>query len=236
MLPAMAEKLALVVAAHPDDPEFGAGGTVALWARDGWRIHYLIVTDGHKGSSNPDTDSTLLVQKRQEEQRDAAQLLGVHGVRFLHFPDGEVELNRQLLGAIVEEIRRLQPQAVFTHCPEPLEYRRPGGEARIGHRDHRTVGQATLDAIYPAARDPLNFPDHLKRGLQPHKVQDVYLWGSRDADMRVDVTSTFDLKLEAIQRHRSQVPQTKEWADWLRARWSEGSSYSEFFQFIHMPY
>lgn len=229
------QKVALVVAAHPDDPEFGMGGTTALWVSQGWRFHYLIVTDGSKGSADGDRDQMELMRTRQGEQRKAAQLLGVESVTFLGFPDGEVALDRRLLGKIVEHIRHLQPHAVFSHSPESFEYRRPGTPARIAHRDHRVVGQAVLDAVYPAARDPHNFPEHRKAGLQPHNVAEVYLWGHPQAQERIDIQTTWERKLKSILAHESQVPPERRDEQLFLQRWREESGIFEYFFHISVP-
>jgi len=226
------DKRALVIAAHPDDPEFGVGGTAALWTSEGWEFHYLIVTDGSKGSRDPGQNQEQLVARRQEEQRKAAAVLGVASVAFLGATDGEVQPTRGLLGQVVAAVRRLKPFAVFSHCPEHLEYRRAHGTARIAHRDHRTTGQLALDAVYPAARDPHNFPE---QGLDVHKVAEVYLWGSREADFRVDVTDTFDRKVAALREHVSQVPVHPSWGDEIRSRWAEDGRCYEYFQRILVP-
>ena len=198
-------KSALVIGAHPDDPEFGAGGTVAAWGDKGWEFHYLIVTDGSKGTPDATQEPRLLIQKRQQEQQDAARLLGVKSVEFLGLPDGEVQPDQHLLEKLVAILRKRKPYAVFTHNPEPLEYRRPGGTPHIAHRDHRAVGQTVLDAVYPVARDPHYFPAHHAAGLTPHKVREVYLWGSPRANVRVDVRHTLQRKLDAIVQHASQI-------------------------------
>ncbi|MFN8610925.1 MAG: PIG-L deacetylase family protein [Vulcanimicrobiota bacterium] len=198
-------KTALVIGAHPDDPEFGAGGTVAAWGREGWEFHYVIVTDGCKGTSDASQDPRLLIQQRQQEQQRAADLLGVRSVSFLGLPDGEVHSDQNLLEKLVAILRSRKPYAVFTHNPEPLEYRRPGGRPHIAHRDHRAVGQSVLDAVYPVARDPHYFPAHHAAGLGPHKVREVYLWGSAQADVKVDIRPTLQLKLDAIVQHESQI-------------------------------
>lgn len=226
------DKRALVIAAHPDDPEFGAGGTAALWTSEGWEFHYLVVTDGSKGSRDPGQNQEQLVALRQQEQRHAADALGVKSVSFLGATDGEVEPTRALLGQIVAAVRRLKPYAVFSHCPDHLEYRRPHGTARIAHRDHRTTGQLALDAVYPAARDPHNFPE---QGLEVHKVAEVYLWGSREADFAVDVTETFEKKLHALHQHHSQFPVHPSWGEQIKQRWAEDGRYFEHFQRILVP-
>jgi LmbE family N-acetylglucosaminyl deacetylase len=198
-------KSALIIGAHPDDPEFGAGGTVAAWSQQGWEFHYVIVTDGSKGTPDATQDPRLLIQTRQQEQQRAAQLLGVKSVEFLGLPDGEVQPDQNLLEKLVAILRRRKPYAVFTHSPEPLEYRRPRSRPHIAHRDHRAVGQCVLDAVYPVARDPHYFPAHHAAGLTAHKVREVYLWGSPRADFRVDVRATLSRKLDAIVEHRSQI-------------------------------
>lgn len=198
-------KQALVIGAHPDDPEFGAGGTVAAWGEQGWEFHYLIVTDGSKGTPDASQDPRLLIQKRQQEQQRAAHILGVKSVEFLGLPDGEVQPDQNLLEKLVAILRKRKPYAVFTHNPEPLEYRRPGCRPHIAHRDHRAVGQTVLDAVYPVARDPHYFPAHHAAGLTPHKVREVYLWGSPQANVKVDIRQTLQRKLDAIVQHESQI-------------------------------
>ena len=154
---------ALVVAAHPDDADFGAGGAAALLARAGWEVRYLVVTDGSKGSDDPAFTPERLVSTREEEQRVAVAHLGVQSVGFLGFTDGELTYSRDLLGAITREIRTFQPYAVYTHDPEPVII----NNAFVNHSDHRATGLATVDAVYPAARDRLNFPEHIEAGLHP---------------------------------------------------------------------
>src|SRR5437870_1203885 len=127
-------KRALVVAAHPDDPDFGAGGTAALWSRDGWEFYYLVCTDGSKGTSDPEMTSERLVPLRRDEQRAAARALGVKDCFFLDFVDGELTVNRRLLGEIVRHIRMLQPHAVFTHSLDVIQR-----NAFINHSDHRAA-------------------------------------------------------------------------------------------------
>ncbi len=220
------KRTALVIGAHPDDPEFGAGGTVAAWGQQGWEFHYLIVTDGCKGTPDASQDARLLIQKRQQEQQAAAQILGVRSVTFLGLPDGEVQPDQNLLEKLVAILRKQKPHAVFTHNPEPLEFRLPGGKPHIAHRDHRAVGQSVLDAVYPVARDPHYFPAHHAAGLTPHKVREVYLWGSPQADLRVDIRHTLQLKLDAIVQHESQI--SKDHPRILKSRQSGRPGYEYF--------
>ncbi|MSQ30211.1 MAG: PIG-L family deacetylase, partial [Dehalococcoidia bacterium] len=159
---------ALVVAAHPDDADFGAAGVAALLAQAGWEVRYLVVTDGSKGSDDPAITQPELVAMRAEEQRAAAAILGVRDVRFLGHTDGELVWSHALIGEIVREIREFRPYSVYTHDPEAVII----GNSFVSHSDHRATGLATVDAVYPAARDRLNFPEQIAAGLQPHKVRE----------------------------------------------------------------
>jgi LmbE family N-acetylglucosaminyl deacetylase len=217
---------ALVVAAHPDDADFGAGGAAALLAGAGWEVRYVVVTDGSKGSDDPAFTPQRLIETRAEEQRVAAAHLGVTSVGFLGFTDGELTHSRALLGAITREIRSFRPYAVYTHDPEPVVH----AEGFINHSDHRTTGLATVDAVYPAARDRLNFPEQVAEGLQPHVVRELYLWGSNQPNCDVDITSVFEAKIEALLLHGSQFNNEDGFIDYMRTRWrdAEGRSFEHF--------
>lgn len=208
---------ALVVAAHPDDADFGAAGTAHLLAQAGWEVRYLVVTDGSKGSDDPAFTPQRLVQTREQEQRDAAALLGLLDVRFLGYTDGELIYSRALLGDIVREIREFQPFAVYTHDPEPVIIR----NSFVNHADHRTTGLATVDAVYPAARDRLNFPEHIEAGLRPHKVRELYLWGANEPNFDVDISAVVDLKIQALLAHPSQFPTDEGFIEEMRTHWRE---------------
>lgn len=208
---------ALVVAAHPDDADFGAAGTSALLARAGWHVRYLVVTDGSKGSDDPAFTPEALVATREQEQRDAAALLGVADVRTLGFTDGELLAGRPLLGAIVREIREFQPYAVYTHDPEPVII----NNSFVNHSDHRATGLATVDAVYPAARDRLNFPEHIAAGLHPHKVRELYLWGANQPNFDVDISDVLELKIQALLAHPSQFPGDDAFIQRMRTFWRE---------------
>jgi LmbE family N-acetylglucosaminyl deacetylase len=207
----------LVVAAHPDDADFGAGGAAALLALAGWEVRYLVVTDGSKGSDDPAFTPGLLVATREEEQRVAAAHLGVRSVGFLGFTDGELAYSRTLLGAITREIRSFRPYAVYTHDPEPVVI----NEGFVNHSDHRLTGLATVDAVYPTARDRLNFPQQVAEGLQPHKVRELYLWGSNQPNCDVDITAVAAAKVEALLLHGSQFGGGDEFIELVRSRWRD---------------
>lgn len=203
----------LVVAAHPDDPEFGCGGTTARWAAEGAEVYYLLCTRGDKGSADAEMTSARLVETRMDEQRAAGAVVGAREVNFLDLTDGELYPDLTLREAIVREIRRVRPQVVVTHDPTSVY---SGGH--INHPDHRAVGTATLDSVYPTARDRLNFPDHEQSGLQPHKVKEVYLWGAPTPNTWVDVSSSIDTKIAALRHHVSQVGKADELAKRIRER------------------
>ena len=208
---------ALVVAGHPDDADFGAGGTVALLAQAGWEVRYLVATDGSKGSDDPAFTSQTLVATREREQQAAAAILGVASVGFLGFSDGELGYSRALLGAITREIRAFQPFAVYTHDPEPVII----NNSFVNHNDHRTTGLATVDAVYPTARDRMNFPEQLEDGLAPHKVRELYLWGSNEPTFDVDISALIETKIEALLAHGSQFGEGEEFVELVRERWRE---------------
>jgi LmbE family N-acetylglucosaminyl deacetylase len=204
---------ALIVAAHPDDPEFGCGGTIATWGAEGKEFYYLVCTRGDKGSDDPSMHTARLMEVRQGEQRAAAAVLGVKEVRFLDFRDGELAPNLDLRRAIVRVIRELKPDVVFTHDPATLY-----GTDFINHPDHRAVGQATLDAVFPTARDRLQYPEHEAEGLASHKVLDVYMWGSLNPNAFVDIGANFERKIESLRKHVIQVGSAEGLADRLRER------------------
>lgn len=208
---------ALVVAAHPDDADFGAAGTAALLARAGWEVRYLVVTDGSKGSDDPEATPEQLVAMRRAEQEDAAGLLGVASVGFLEFVDGELAYSRDLVGAITRELRTFRPFAVYTHDPEPVII----GGAFVNHADHRTTGLATVDAVYPAARDRLNFPDQVDEGLEPHKVRELFLWGSNAPSFDVDISEVLELKIAALLAHTSQFDPEDGFVQQMRDFWRD---------------
>jgi LmbE family N-acetylglucosaminyl deacetylase len=194
----MKTKLAqvMVVTPHPDDAEYGVAGTVVRWVSQGKEIVYVVCTNGDKGTSDASVKPEELAKTREEEQIAAANLLGVREVIFLRHPDQGLEDTPEFRKEIVRLIRMYRPETVVTADP----YRR-----YIWHRDHRMTGQVTLDAIFPYARDIFSYPDLTKEGLDPHKVKEVLLWGTEDVNYRSDITETFDVKLSALQCHKSQV-------------------------------
>ncbi len=192
----------LVVLAHPDDPEFFCGGTIARWAASGREITYCLLTRGDKGSDDDNLSTKELAEIREVEQRAAAKVLGVHKVMFLKELDGYVLPTLDLRRDIVRVIRQVKPKVVITCDPTnffPSNY-------YINHADHRAAGQVTLDAVYPAARSALYFPElSQEEGLQPYKVREVYVAGAQHPNITVDITQFFNQKVAALSEHRSQI-------------------------------
>jgi LmbE family N-acetylglucosaminyl deacetylase len=205
----------LAVYAHPDDPEVSCGGTLARWAAAGAAVQVLICACGDKGSSDPDADPAALAAQRAAEVAAAARVLGVAGHEILPFGDGEIENTPQLRERLVAAIRRSRPDVVV--CPDPTAVF--FGSSYFNHRDHRVVGWATLDAVSPAAAMPRYFP----AAGSAHQVSGVYLSGTLEPDVWVDVTGTIDVKAEALLCHASQLGEPGEWLrSVVRERAEEG--------------
>lgn len=220
----------MVVVAHPDDMEFGAGGTVARLVGEGKDVILVQGTSGEKGTNRRDISPQELVSQREQEEIAACRLLGVQEIVFLRLCDGELVPDLSFRERIVREIRRFQPDIVITHDPfRPYAL----------HPDHRAVGITTIDAVYPTARDPLYFPQHLAEGLEPHKVAELWLFGAEYPDLFVDISQTIDQKIAALCAHRSQIRDSDELAQRVRARAAEvgaprGLAAAEAFKVIRL--
>jgi LmbE family N-acetylglucosaminyl deacetylase len=191
----------LVITPHPDDAESGAGGTIARWTKQGREVVLVVCTNGDKGTSDRRVHPEELVKIREEEQRKAASVLGIAEVVFLRFPDQGLEDSSVFREQLVRQIRTYRPETVVTVDP----YRR-----YLRHRDHYICGRVTLDAVFPYARDHLAYPEHLQEGLEPHKVQEIYLWGTEEPDAFLDVSDTFTTKMDALYCHASQMSRPRE--------------------------
>jgi LmbE family N-acetylglucosaminyl deacetylase len=223
----------MVITAHPDDSEFGAGGTVAKLVREGREVAYCIVTNGNKGSSDRAMTPERLATVRAEEQRNAARVLGVERVSFLGYPDGEVEDTRDLRRDVSREIRRFRPDLVI--CQSPNRTYNLGAS----HRDHRTVGGVVLDCVYPLARDHMAFPELLP-DFEPHKVREVYVMQWNEPHVVNDISDVIDLKLKALACHASQFKDFAGVEARVRQRNKElgaarGYAYAETFDRIVVP-
>ena len=205
----------LAIAAHPDDLDFGAAGTIAAWTSAGIEVVYCIVTDGDAGGFDESFPREEMAPLRRAEQTAAAKAVGVHDLRFLGYPDGRVEATLGLRKDLARVIRQVRPDRVL--CPSAER-----NYARIGtsHPDHRAVGSAALDAVYPDARNPFTFPELVAdEGLAAWIVPEVWIAGGVPAPNHyVDVTETFPRKVAALRAHQSQTGHLPDLEDRLRER------------------
>jgi len=192
-------KKALVVVAHPDDIDFGCAGTVATLTAHGVEVVYCLVTSGDAGGDASTHTKEERAAIRESEQTNAARVVGVQTLEFLHYADGTVEPTLQLRKDISRVIRKHQPDLVITQSPERNWERIYGS-----HPDHMAAGEATVRAVYPDARNPHAFPELLQEGFQPHTVPELWITGLNPT-MAVDITEQFDKKIEALRQHESQV-------------------------------
>ncbi|MFQ6069809.1 MAG: PIG-L deacetylase family protein [Candidatus Aminicenantales bacterium] len=211
----------MVITPHPDDAEFGVAGSVAKWVDEGKRVIYIVCTDGEKGTDDINIKPEVLAEIREKEQLEAAAVLGVQKVVFLRYPDQNIEYTSEFRKRLVILIRKHRPEIVVTSDP----YRR-----YIWHRDHRVVGEVTLDAVFPYARDLWAYPEMIDAGLFPHKVKEIWFWASEDINYRTDITKTFEKKIKALRCHKSQIKESfaEEMEKWLcqRARdMAEGENF-----------
>lgn len=195
-------KRILVILAHPDDPDFFCGATLARWCKEGHEVHYCLLTKGQKGGQDAQIDPVELGEQRVLEQQAAARELGVNSVEFLDYVDGEVFFDLEMRRKIVRVIRRIQPEILVT-C-DPLNVF--PFDQRINHPDHRAAGQAVVDAAFPAAGSPMFFPEMiLNEGLKPCSVEEVWLSVTGNWNISIDVTEFFDDRLRALHCHKSQI-------------------------------
>lgn len=191
----------LVIAAHPDDVDFGSAGTIARWIDAGLEVSYCIVTDGDAGGSDPSVPRAEMARLRQAEQTAAAKQVGVSDLHFLGYPDGRVEATLELRKDLARVIRMLRPERVMSPSPD-RNYLRLGAS----HPDHRAVGSAALDAVYPDSRNQFAFPELLaQEKLEPWTVREVWLAASPTPTHYVDITDVFQRKIAALRAHASQI-------------------------------
>ncbi len=221
----------MVVVAHPDDMEFSAGGTVAKMAAEGKHVTLVQVTSGNKGTDRRDITSEELAAMREAELTESCNRLGVAHIEFFRIGDGEVMPDLVLKERIVRQLRIHRPDVVITHDPfRPYSL----------HSDHRGVGQSTVDAVYPTARDPLHYHHHLtEEGLEPHKTAELWLSNPEAPDLYIDTTDYVDTKIHALKAHKSQVGDGEHLEERMKQRAEEigaaaGMKYAEAFKVIKM--
>jgi LmbE family N-acetylglucosaminyl deacetylase len=209
-----APERAMVIVPHPDDPEFFCGGLIALWCAAGTEVTYLILTNGNKGSDDPEMTPEKLAFIRRQEQQAAADVLGVKHVIFFSEPDGELQPTLRLRQDVVAEIRRYKPDAVVGLDPTRFF----PSTNRINHADHRAGGHVVIDAIFPAARNRMYHPELLAEGLEPHVVKEVYLAGPDQPNRWVDISPVLETKIRAILCHTSQIKDPEGLPERIRER------------------
>ncbi|MGB8213354.1 MAG: PIG-L deacetylase family protein [Anaerolineales bacterium] len=227
-------QIILVILAHPDDPEFFCGASLARWARAGHEIHYFLLTCGDKGFNDSTATASQICTTRHAEQNAAAAIIGVKSVRFLDLEDGYLVPSIDLRREVVRIIRQVKPDILVTCDPTHLftMYQ------TINHPDHRAAGQVVLDAVFPAAGNPFFFPELIKdEGLQPHQPGEVWVSLTSNPTVTLDVTDTWEIKVRALKEHKSQIGDSKEFEERMRARKSERSTeeniyYEEKFRVI----
>jgi LmbE family N-acetylglucosaminyl deacetylase len=191
----------LVIVAHPDDPEFFAGGTLALWSSAGHHVRYVIVTGGDKGNDDPNRTVDQLIATREQEQARAAAKLGIFDMTFLRHKDGELFNTLELRRELVREIRAFKPERVVTTDHATMHY----GARAINHNDHRVIGMCVSDAVFPAANNRMFFPELLGGGLEMHAPREIWYSGAVAPNTLVDITDHVEAKVASIREHSSQV-------------------------------
>jgi LmbE family N-acetylglucosaminyl deacetylase len=224
----------LVIAAHPDDADFGVAATLAKWVVQGTVARLVCCTSGDAGADDATIDPLELAQTREKEQRAAAAVVGYEGVDYLHRPDGALQNDLALREQLVRIIRQFKPDAVLSMDPTVIIHER----GFIQHTDHREAAMAAIDAVYPASRNAMAFP-HLvnDEGLEPHDVNKVYLFFTDKPNAWVDVSDTIDTKIAALREHVSQLRKPEELEGWIRGRAVEegkqiGTAAAEGFRYI----
>lgn len=210
------QKRILVILAHPDDPEFFCGATIARWCAEGHEVHYCLLTRGQKGAPDLTHSADEIAVLRVKEQLAAAEFLGVKSVEFMDYQDGELFPDLEMRKKAVRVIRRIKPDILITSDPLNLF----PTDNRINHPDHRAAGQVVIDAAFPAAGNPMFFPELIRdENLEPHSIEEIWLSATAQPNFYIDVFDYFEAKLKAIQRHASQIQRDSEaFEKMMRAR------------------
>ena len=211
----------LVILAHPDDPEFFCGGTLARWVKAGHSIQYYLLTCGDKGRNdhNKDISEAELCELRHKEELAAAAIIGAEAVHFLDREDGTLIPDLELRREVVRIIRKLKPDILVTCDPQNLF-----ATYGINHPDHRAAGQVVLDAVFPAAGNELFFPELLKEGYSPHMPREVWTSLTNQPNVTLDITDTWPIKLSALKEHKSQIGEETKFEKRMRSRRTEDST------------
>lgn len=212
-------KKILIMLAHPDDPEFFCGATIAKWVCEGHEVSYTLFTKGEKGVNENFTDSRNIISKRKDEQMAAAEILGVKSIDFLDFEDGMLVPSLKARLDTVRAIRQKKPNIVVS-C-DPTNYFID--DRYINHPDHRAAGQIVVDSVFPASQNELYYPELIQENIQPHKVEEVWLSLPKEPNMTLDITDTWGMKLKALEKHESQIGEIEK----FRERMASRASYTD---------
>ncbi len=213
----------LVILAHPDDPEFFCGGTIAKWVGEGNIVSYLLLTRGEKGINdhfNPD-DINEIIQIRNKEQANAAKVLGVNEIHYLHEPDGYLTASILIRRKVVKAIREIKPDIILSCDPTNYFLR----DTYINHPDHRAAGQIVIDSVFPAVQNSSFYPDLIiNNNLSPHQLKELWLSLPLSSNTIVDVTGFWAQKLNALHAHKSQIGDPDQFDQRMMERRVQGSS------------
>ncbi len=228
----------LVILAHPDDPEFFCGGSVARWISQGHEVHYCLLTCGEKGFNSEIKNSNDLARLRMKEQKEAASFLKVSSVMFLDLEDGYIIPTLDARRKVVRVIRETSPDVVVS-CDPTNRFPRLNV---LNHPDHLAAGEIVVSAVYPAAGNPLFFPDQIsKHGLAPHSIKELWLSYSTEANMCLDITEFWPVKIQALHFHRSQIGDPNKFDERMKLKIAEDSTidhprYEEKFRRLRFGY
>ena len=223
-----------VFTAHPDDAEILCGGTMAKWTAEGHEVTLVLLTGGHNGSDDPDMTHGRLAEIRRQEQLAAAAILGLKDTIFLNYPDSTLVHTLDLRRHLVRVVREIKPHIVICHDPSRY-WESPG---YINHPDHRAAGEATLAAVYPAARNRLTFLELAEDGFEPWVVEEVYISTTATADIAIDITDYIDVKIAALNAHVSQISEwevdkfMRDWGRQTATQFPKSGEYAESFKYL----
>jgi LmbE family N-acetylglucosaminyl deacetylase len=192
----------LVILAHPDDPEFFMGATIARWTQQGHKVVYYLLTKGDKGTQDRNLAPEELMRIREEEQRAAARIVGVSEVHFLFNMDGFLTSSLELRRDVTRIIRKEKPDILVSS--DPMNFF-PNNDASINHPDHRAAGLIVIESFFPAAGNPSFFPELIAEGYEPHSVKEVWFSLTHQPNVIFDVTETWPVKMQALHQHLSQI-------------------------------
>jgi LmbE family N-acetylglucosaminyl deacetylase len=231
----------MVIGAHPDDDDFAAAATSALWAKQGKKVVWVIMTDGTEGGEVPSTPDAEFMLLREQEQRMAAETIGVQAVEFLRFPDGHLVNSEAARKAVVRLIRKYRPRIVITHDPTQLFFapdpnEEPNATGYLNNPDHRATGNIVVDALFPSIGNPRAYRELLAEGLLPYRVHELYLFGTREVNTYIDVTETIELKGQALKCHASQFDSDSDISVRVRERSADVAKEAKKKQGLDMQY